>query len=126
MVDMISSSAWATARSSRIRPANDREMSRNDENGWSNESPGQGPDSGIAAGSAIRLENTLKVKTRVQIPLGLPADVGSSVSTLVKVQTWASDHGRSAGHAHQVDFADHVSSRICPAADAATSRLSPP
>jgi predicted MFS family arabinose efflux permease len=48
-------------RSSRICPANDRETSRNDGNGWSNESAGQGMDSGIAAGSEIGLENTLKV-----------------------------------------------------------------
>jgi hypothetical protein len=57
--------------SSRIRPANDRETSRNDGNGWSIESAGQEPDSGIAAGSETRLENTLKVETRVRTPLGL-------------------------------------------------------
>jgi hypothetical protein len=39
--------------------------------GASNRS-GQEPDSGIAAGSEIGPENTLKVETRVQIPLGLP------------------------------------------------------
>jgi hypothetical protein len=49
--------------SSRIRPANDRETSRNDGNGWSIESAGQEPDSGIAAGSEIGPENTLKVET---------------------------------------------------------------
>jgi hypothetical protein len=58
-------------RSSRIRPANDRETSRNDGNGWSIESAGQEPDSGIAAGSEIGPENTLKVETRVRTPLGL-------------------------------------------------------
>ena len=42
------------SRSSRIRPANDRETSRNDGNGWSNESAGQEPDSSIAAGSVDR------------------------------------------------------------------------
>src|SRR5918994_7040770 len=57
--------------SSRIRPANDRETSRNDGDGWSIESAGQRPDSGIVAGSEIGPENTLKVETRVQIPLGL-------------------------------------------------------
>jgi hypothetical protein len=61
--------AWP--RLSRIRPANDRERSRNDGNGWSIESAGQEPDSGIAAGSEIGSENTLKVEARVQIPLGL-------------------------------------------------------
>jgi hypothetical protein len=61
-------------RSSRIRPANDRDTSRNDENGWGIESAGQGPDSRIAAGSEIGLENTLKVETRVQTPLGLPGE----------------------------------------------------
>jgi hypothetical protein len=61
------------ARSSRIRPANDRETSRNGGNGWSIESAGQEPDSAIAAGSEFRPENTLKVETRVQIPLGLQA-----------------------------------------------------
>ena len=58
-------------RSSRIRPANDRETSRNDENRRSMESAGQEPNSGITAGSEIDPENTLKVETRVQIPLGL-------------------------------------------------------
>jgi hypothetical protein len=58
-------------RSSRIRPANDREASRNVGNGWSIESAGQETDSSIAAGSEIGPENTLKVETRVQIPLGL-------------------------------------------------------
>jgi hypothetical protein len=42
--------------SSRIRPANDRETSRNDENGWSNESSGQEAHSTIFAGSKIGLE----------------------------------------------------------------------
>src|SRR6266508_2291175 len=64
--------AWP--RSSRIRPANDQETSRNDGNGWRIESAGQEPDSGIAAGSEIGLENTLKVETRVGTPLGLPAE----------------------------------------------------
>ena len=63
--------ATRTRRSSRIRPANDRETSRNDGNGWSIESAGQEPDSGIAAGSEIGSENTLKVETRVRTPLGL-------------------------------------------------------
>jgi hypothetical protein len=53
--------AWP--RLSRIRPANDRETSRNDGNGWSIESAGQEPDSGIAAGSEIGSENTLKEET---------------------------------------------------------------
>jgi len=39
--------------------------------GWSIEAAGQEPGSGIAAGSKIGPENTLKVETRVQIPLGL-------------------------------------------------------
>jgi hypothetical protein len=56
---------------SRIRPANDRETSRNDLNGWSIESAGQKPDSAIAAGREIGPEDTLKVERRVQIPLGL-------------------------------------------------------
>jgi len=64
--------AWP--RLSRIRPANDRETSRNDGNGSSIESAGQEPDLGIAAGSEIGSENTLKVETRVQIPLGLPGN----------------------------------------------------
>jgi hypothetical protein len=55
-------------RSSRIRPANDRGTSRNDGNGWSIESAGQEPDSGIAAGSEIGPGNTLKVETRVEMP----------------------------------------------------------
>jgi hypothetical protein len=59
--------------SSRIRPANDRETSGNDGNGRSIESAGQAPDSGIAAGSEIDPENTLKVETRVRTPLGLQA-----------------------------------------------------
>ena len=58
-------------RSSRIRPANDRETSRNGGNGWSIESAGQEPDSAIAAGSEIDHENTLKVERRVRTPLGL-------------------------------------------------------
>jgi hypothetical protein len=72
----------ALPRSFRIRPANDRETSRNDGNGWSIESAGQEPDSAIAAGSETGLENTLKVETRVRTPLGLPgktlANEGSS------------------------------------------------
>ena len=56
---------------SRIRPANDRETSRNDGNGWSTESAGQETDSGIAGCSETRLENILKVETRVRTPLGL-------------------------------------------------------
>ena len=36
------------------------------------EPPGQGPDWAIAAGSVIGPENTLKVETRIQIPLGPP------------------------------------------------------
>jgi hypothetical protein len=59
--------------SSRIRPANDRETSRNDGNGWSIESAGQEPDSAIVAGSEIGPENTLKVETQVRTPLGLLA-----------------------------------------------------
>ncbi len=59
------------AHSSRIRPANDRETSRNDENGWGFESAGEGPNSDVDAASQIGPENTLKVETRVQIPLGL-------------------------------------------------------
>jgi hypothetical protein len=62
--------------SSRIRPANDRETSRNHGNGWSNESAGREPDSDIAAGSETGLEDTLKVETRVQIPLGLRNNLG--------------------------------------------------
>ena len=40
----------AVSDSSRIRPANDRETSRSDENGWSIEFAGQEPVSGIVAG----------------------------------------------------------------------------
>jgi len=58
--------------SSRIRPANDRETSRNDENGRSIEFAGQEPDSRIVPGSEIGPGNTLKVETRVRTPLGLP------------------------------------------------------
>ncbi len=65
------SRAQCLAGSSRIRPANDRETSRNDGTGWSIEPAGQEPDSGIAAGSELGPENTLKVETRAQIPLGL-------------------------------------------------------
>lgn len=50
---------------------NDRETSRNNENGWSIESAGQEPDKGIVAGSEIGPENTLKVETRVHSRLGL-------------------------------------------------------
>jgi hypothetical protein len=70
--------AWP--RSSRIRSANERETSRNDGNGWSIESADQEP--GIAAGSEIGLENTLKVETRVQIPLGLPGETHRQSSRL--------------------------------------------
>jgi hypothetical protein len=56
---------------SRIRPANDREASRNDENGWSNKCAGHEDDSRIAPGRWRGPGNTLKVETRVQIPLGL-------------------------------------------------------
>jgi hypothetical protein len=66
-----SSPTTRTQRSSRIRPANDRETSRNDGDGWSIESAGQEPNSGIAAGSDVGPENT---QTRVQIPLGLPGN----------------------------------------------------
>jgi hypothetical protein len=62
------------AVSSRIRPANDRGTSRDDGKGWSIESAGQEPDSAIAAGNEIGQETTLKVETRVRIPLGLPAE----------------------------------------------------
>ena len=59
------------ARSSRIRPANDRETSRSDGNGWSIESAvrNQIRPSPQVARSAPR--NTLKVETRVRTPLGL-------------------------------------------------------
>ena len=58
--------------SSRIRPANDRETSRNGGTGWKIKSAGQGPDSSIAAGSEIGPENTLKKETPhlLLIPLG--------------------------------------------------------
>ena len=62
---------FRTRRSSRIRPASDQETSRNGRMRWSNESAGQGSDSSIAPGSEFGAENTLKVETRVQIPLGL-------------------------------------------------------
>ena len=52
-----------TSVSSRIRPANERETSRNDENGWTVGSAGQERDSAIAAGSEIGPENTLKEET---------------------------------------------------------------
>jgi hypothetical protein len=61
------------ARSSRICPANDRETSRNDGNGWGIECAGQEPDWAISAGSEIGPENTLKVETRGRTPLGLQA-----------------------------------------------------
>jgi hypothetical protein len=64
--------------SSRIRPANDRETSRNDGNGWSIESAGQDPDSDIGAGSEIGPDNTLKVETRVRTPLGLRGETLSA------------------------------------------------
>jgi hypothetical protein len=63
-------SAVPAKRASRIRPATDRETSRNDENGWSIESAGQESDSDIVAGSEIGRENTLKVETRVSNPVG--------------------------------------------------------
>ena len=53
-------------RSSRIRPANDRETSRNVGNGWSSESAGQEADLGNVPGSEIGPENTLKVETRIE------------------------------------------------------------
>jgi hypothetical protein len=57
--------------SSRIRPANDRETSRNNENGRSIESAGQEPDSRIVAGSETGPENTLKEESLfVVIPAG--------------------------------------------------------
>jgi hypothetical protein len=52
-------------------PRKTRRRQENDGIGWSIEAAGQEPDSGIAAGSKIGPENTLKVETRVQIPLGL-------------------------------------------------------
>jgi hypothetical protein len=64
--------------SSRIRPANDRETSRNVGNGWSTESAGQESDSAIGAGSESGPENTLKVETRVRTPLGLPGETGNN------------------------------------------------
>jgi hypothetical protein len=60
-----------TPESSRIRPATDQETSRNDRMRWSTEFAGQRPDSASGAGSGTGPENTLKVETRVQIPLGL-------------------------------------------------------
>ena len=69
-----SSPTTRTRRSSRICPANDRETSRNDGNGWSIEPAGQEPDSRIVGGSGIGPENSLKVETRVRTPLGLPGE----------------------------------------------------
>ena len=63
--------------SSRIRPANDRETSRNEGKRRAKNSQVQDPDSGIVAGSETGPENTLKVETRVRTPLGqldLPAE----------------------------------------------------
>ncbi len=59
--------------SSRIRPAHDRETSRNDGNGRVAKCTGQGGDSRIAAGGERGPSDTLKVETQVQIPLGLRA-----------------------------------------------------
>ena len=73
-------------RSSRTRPANDRETSISDANGWSIESAGQAPDSAIAAGSEIGLGNPLKVETRVRIPLGLPAETAFTEPTSASFQ----------------------------------------
>ena len=64
--------------SSRIRPASDEETSRNGQMHRSIEVAGQALDSGISAGSEIGPENTLKVETRVQIPLGLRRSEGMS------------------------------------------------
>jgi len=44
------------------------------------------------------------------------------VSTLVKVQTWASRRHQSADQAHRAGRAARLSSRICPSDDATTSR----
>ena len=57
----------AVSDSSRIRPANDRETSTNDGNGWIIEPAGQDPDWSIDTGSETGLENTLKVETRVRL-----------------------------------------------------------
>jgi hypothetical protein len=67
----------SAGHSSRIRPANDREPSRSDPNGWGNESAGQEPVSDIATGSGIGPENPLKVEARVRTPLGLPGETGN-------------------------------------------------
>ena|SRR5215217_1420453 len=53
-----------------IRPANDRETSRSDGNGWSIESARQRDGFGYRRGSEIVPENTLKVETRVRIRVG--------------------------------------------------------
>jgi hypothetical protein len=71
--------AWASRRahtrpaahSSRIRPANDRDPSSNDGNHRAKNPQVRSTSSVIVAGSEIGPENTLKVETRVQIPLGL-------------------------------------------------------
>jgi hypothetical protein len=57
--------------SSRIRPANDRERSRNDENGWSIESAGRNPIRASPQVATSAPENTLKEESLfVVIPAG--------------------------------------------------------
>jgi hypothetical protein len=81
----------AVSDPSRLRPANDRGTSRNDENGRSIESAGQVLDSRIVAGSEIGPENTLKVEARVRIPLGLPGETRHPRSRLHPGQGAAAD-----------------------------------
>jgi hypothetical protein len=75
----------------RIGPATHCAMTQEDE--WRREANPQVDDHLMATPQVaeIALGNTLKVETRVQIPLGLPGNrtMGRVVSTLVKVQTRA-------------------------------------
>jgi hypothetical protein len=97
---------------SRIRPANDRETSRNDWNGWSIESAGHKSDSAIAAGGEIGPEDTLKVETRVRTPLGLQAQSSrsgrwsrSGRSTLRLEDARARQRDRNEQRSHRADGA---------------------
>src|SRR5205823_643236 len=74
---------------------------------------GQEADSSIAAGSEAGLESTLKVETRVQIPLGLPTNVGGSGGpsrsrTLGPLHLWANGNDvRDRSHEAKEDLYDY-------------------
>ncbi len=82
--------------SSRIRPANDREESRNDGNCRATECAGHSADSSVPPGSSSGLWDTLKVETRVRTPLGLPAETRHRQSRLHPCQ--GADMGSGARH----------------------------